>query len=62
MIKNLPVKIPYILLQGIFLPLLWLLDTFYRDGLIPQAWVVFAIYELLVIIDAILYWVIFDKH
>ena len=55
------VKIPYILLQGIFLPLLWLLDKYYESGDVMMAWVVFGAYEFLTLGDAILYWVIFDR-
>jgi hypothetical protein len=56
---NLRVLIPYVLLQGVFLPILWMLDTFYRDGRVVLAWAAFALYELLVVGDAILYWSIF---
>ncbi len=58
---NLRVKIPYILLQGIFLPLLWLLDKYYESGDVVMAWVIFGVYEFLTLGDAILYWVIFDR-
>jgi len=55
------IKIPYLLLQGIFLPLLWLLDTFYRNGQTAMAWGAFALYEGLIIADALLYWIIFER-
>jgi hypothetical protein len=55
--KNL-LKISYIALQGVFLPLILILAD--SDGL--TFWLLFLLYEGLTIFDSLLYWKIFSKE
>ena len=54
----LAVKIFYIALQGIFLPLILRLD----DAVGAHYWMLFTLYEALVIGDALLYWAVFHSE
>lgn len=57
--KNPLQVLAYAALQGIFLPLILWIDDLRGE---PAYWLVFAFYELLVTLDALLYWVIFIKE
>lgn len=57
--NNLLAKILYIALQGVFLPLLLWLDDLRSSGPFVSYILVFILWEVLVTLDALLYWVVF---
>lgn len=59
---NLPVKILYIALQGVFLPLILWVDDLRSCGQMLFFVLAFALYEALVILDALLYWIVFNSE
>ena len=60
--QNPLLKILYCAGQGIFLPLVLWLDDLRASGQYLEAVIVFAIYTLLVVGDAWLYWIVFGRE
>ncbi len=60
--NGLLVKALYILLQGVFLPLLLVWEEYRYNHQVIQAWLVFVLYEALVYVDAIRFVKIFGKE
>lgn len=57
--KSLLPKLGYIALQGVFLPLILWVDDLREVGSMMAYWTAFLFYEVLVIGDAWLYWIVF---
>ncbi len=61
--KNLrAIKLVYVLMQGLFLPLILRADSFLDAGLISLAIVTYTIYTALVLVDAVLGIYIFGRR
>lgn len=61
-INLLPVKIIYILMQGLFLPLVLKADDFGDSGLNGLMWLTYGVYTLLVLADAVIGILIFGRR
>ena len=58
---NLP-KVLYIMLQGAFFPLILQVDDLKDAGLMLHYWVGIVVYDALLMFDAWLYWLIFQRQ
>ena len=54
-------QVVWILLQGVFLPAIWFMDRASMRGEYALAGMIFSIYEVLVLVDALLFVKVFNQ-